>query len=52
MDETRKTPAPKQSWGALIAVVIIVAMVCVGAYYAWNKRTAPQYPDQVYGTGA
>ena len=36
-----KTPSAKQqTWGTVISIVIIVAMVVVGAFYAWSKRTA------------
>ena len=34
--------AKAQSWGTFISIVIIVLMVVVGAYYAWNKRMAEQ----------
>ncbi len=36
----------QQSWGTAIAIVIIVAMVVVGAFYAWGKRVAEEraYP--------
>lgn len=30
----------QQSWGATIAIVVIVLMIVLGAYYAWNKRVA------------
>jgi uncharacterized protein HemX len=26
------------SWGALISITIILAMVIVGAFYSWGKR--------------
>lgn len=36
-----KTPSAKQqSWGTVISIAIIVAMVVVGAFYAWGKRIA------------
>jgi hypothetical protein len=28
------------SYGALIAIVVIVAIVVVGAFYAWGKKVA------------
>ncbi|HQU07776.1 MAG: hypothetical protein B7X04_02490 [Parcubacteria group bacterium 21-54-25] len=28
----------QQSWGAVIAIVVILAMIVIGAFYAWNKR--------------
>ena len=36
----------QQSWGTVIAIVIIVVMVVIGAFYAWGKRVAEQrqYP--------
>ena len=35
------TPSSRQqSWGATIAIIVIVLMVVVGAVYAWNKRTS------------
>ena len=36
------TPAPKKSgsWGTVIAIVLILAVVVVGAFYAWGKRIA------------
>ena len=34
-------PSPKaQSWGTIVSIVIIVAMIVIGAFYAWNDRTA------------
>ena len=36
-------PSPKQqSWGALIAMLVIVLMIIIGAFYAWGKRIAEQ----------
>ena len=32
--------ARQQSWGATIAIVVIVLMITIGARYAWNKRVA------------
>ncbi len=46
MEDQEQGPFPwtpssrQQSWGATIAIVVIVLMVIVGAVYAWNKRTA------------
>lgn len=43
---TTSTPAPEvrspeqNSWGALIAIVVIMAIVVVGAFYAWGKKVA------------
>jgi hypothetical protein len=45
-----KLPPPptveQQNWGAMLSIVIIVLMIIIGAFYAWNKRTAeqPAYP--------
>ncbi len=30
----------QRSWGALIALVVILAMITLGAFYAWNKRAS------------
>lgn len=39
-------PVKQQSWGAIIAIFIIVVMIIVGAFYAWGKRTVQQqYPS-------
>ena len=46
--ERTATPAlpprtPKQqSWGTIISLLIIVAMIVVGAFYAWGKRIAAE----------
>lgn len=29
----------QQSWGAIIAMVVILAMIIIGAFYSWNNRT-------------
>lgn len=35
------TPSPQeQSWGALLSIVVIVLMIVIGAFYAWDKRIA------------
>jgi hypothetical protein len=34
--------AKAQSWGVLISIVVIVLMVVIGAWYAWNQRIAEQ----------
>ncbi len=40
-------PTKQQSWGAIIAIFIIIIMITVGAFYAWGKRTVQQqYPNQ------
>lgn len=35
------------SWGAIIVIVLILAMVVVGAFYAWGKRIAQTQPVPV-----
>lgn len=30
--------ARQQSWGAFLAIMLIISMIVVGAIYAWNKR--------------
>lgn len=35
------TPSPQeQSWGALLSIIVIVLMIVIGAFYAWDKRIA------------
>jgi hypothetical protein len=29
----------QQSWGAMLSIIIIMVMVVLGAYYAFDKRT-------------
>jgi hypothetical protein len=42
-DNTPEVPSEKQnSWGALIAIVVIMAIIVVGAFYAWGKRVAEE----------
>lgn len=40
------TPTPstpqQQSWGAIIAMVVILAMIIIGAFYSWHKRTSTE----------
>ncbi len=37
-----RVPSPKaQSWGVIVSIVVIVAMIVIGAFYAWGRRTAP-----------
>jgi hypothetical protein len=32
-------PTPKNaSWGAIISIIVILAMIVIGAFYAWGKR--------------
>lgn len=37
------TPArrPNNSWGAIISILLILAIVVAGAYYAFTDRVAP-----------
>ncbi len=30
------------SWGVLISIVVILAMIIVGAFYAWRNRVSEQ----------
>ncbi len=46
-----RTPA-QQSWGAIIAMIIIVLMIVVGAFYAWGKRVAEERALLEQQTGA
>ncbi|HFC10591.1 MAG TPA: hypothetical protein ENJ75_00095 [Candidatus Kaiserbacteria bacterium] len=43
-DSEQKTPpvstVTQQSWGAVLAIFIILIMIVLGAVYAWNKRVA------------
>lgn len=46
---TNGTPLPtpaQQSWGAMISIIVIMLMVVIGAFYAWGKRTTPQYTSE------
>lgn len=37
-DPRSGTPSPaRQSWGALLSIIVILGMIVVGAYYAWSK---------------
>ncbi len=36
-------PSPRaQSWGTLISIIVIVLMIVIGAFYAWNTRIAQE----------
>ncbi|KND50057.1 MAG: hypothetical protein AB203_03650 [Parcubacteria bacterium C7867-008] len=37
--EMKKT---NKSWGALIVIFLILAVVVIGAFYAWGERVAQQ----------
>jgi hypothetical protein len=32
---------PNNSWGAIISILLILAIVVIGAYYAFTDRVAP-----------
>jgi ABC-type transporter Mla subunit MlaD len=36
-----RTPA-QQSLGTIVALVVIIGMIVVGAFYAWGKRIAEE----------
>ena len=41
MENMPPLPSPEQQqWGVVISMIIIVAMIVVGAFYAWGKRIA------------
>jgi len=40
MDESGIPSKKQQSWGALISIVVIMLMIIVGAFWAWEKRAA------------
>ena len=35
------------SWGAIISITIILAMVIIGAFYSWGQRINEQRTTQV-----
>jgi len=36
-----RTPS-QQSWSTIVSLVIIIAMIIVGAFYAWGKRISEE----------
>lgn len=34
-----ETPAPKAAYGSVLSILLIVAILVMGAFYMWNKRT-------------
>lgn len=49
--ESIQTTTPKQqSWGALIAIFVVLAMIITGAFYAWGKRISTEKPTQTTNT--
>lgn len=45
-----RTPT-QQSAGAVIAIVVIMLMIIIGAFYSWNKRIAEQRALTATSTG-
>ena len=39
------SPRPNSSWGAIISILLILAIVVAGAYYAFTDRVAPSNPS-------
>lgn len=35
------SPRPNNSWGAIISILLILAIVVAGAYYAFTDRVTP-----------
>jgi hypothetical protein len=54
MDTEQKTEtvaAPRNaSWGAIISIVVILAMITIGAFYSWGKRIDQERVDQPVAT--
>ncbi|MBA3789450.1 hypothetical protein H0X32_03630 [Patescibacteria group bacterium] len=40
------SPHKNASWGAILSIVVILAMIVIGAFYAWGKRIAEEHPLQ------
>lgn len=36
------SPPKAQSWGAVMAIIIIVLMITIGAFYSWSKRVVEE----------
>lgn len=54
-NQTPATPAPlakpeKASYGAVIALVIILGIIVVGALYLWGERLETESPAPAAGT--
>lgn len=32
----------RQSWGAVLSIIVIMLMIIIGAFYTWGKRIAEQ----------
>jgi uncharacterized protein HemX len=50
-----RTPAQlskqkQASWGAIIVIVLILAMIVIGALYAWGQRIAEAKPPAAAAT--
>jgi hypothetical protein len=39
--ELPTVPRPNNSWGAIISILLILAIVVIGAYYAFTDRVTP-----------
>ncbi len=48
--ETPASSAPKASWGAIISIVVILAMIVIGAFYSWGKRVDQEHSTQPIAT--
>jgi len=42
-DPQENTVTKNASWGAIISIVIILAMVIIGAFYAWGQRISEEH---------
>ncbi len=49
---SRVSTEKEQSWGAIIAIFVILAMVILGAFYAWNKRVAREQILPIHASAA
>jgi hypothetical protein len=43
---TPALPPKKKSWGALISLVLILALIIIGALYTWGARIEKEGPPQ------
>ncbi|MDR3547853.1 MAG: hypothetical protein P4M11_06245 [Candidatus Pacebacteria bacterium] len=45
--EQAPNPGTKNaSWGAVISMVVILAMIVIGAFYSWEKRVREEHALQ------
>jgi uncharacterized protein HemX len=49
---SQHTVTKNASWGALISIAIILAMVIVGAFYAWGQRISEEHTLQTQTTSS